>query len=122
MFANVYSVSVAMFFIVAGATKLIRSKQTLVATSGGAWASDFSPSAIKSIGALEVLAAVALAAAALTDQPQIALIACSALAILMIGAMSTHLRRAEYKQSAFAAAVGIAVTAAIVLRLPSFGR
>jgi hypothetical protein len=110
-----------MFFIVAGATKLIRSKQTLVATSGGAWASDFSPSAIKSIGALEVLAAVALAAA-LIDQPQIDLIACSALAIVMIGAVSTHLRRAEYKPLAFAAAVGIPVIAGIVLRLASFGK
>ena len=90
----------------------------MVASNGGAWARDFSPAAIRGIGALEVLAAFALAAASLIEKPGIALIACSLLAMVMTGAVITHVRRAEHKQAAFAAAVGIAVVAAIVLTLP----
>lgn len=121
MIAIVYPLSVAMFFVIVGATKVLRSKSALVAANGGAWAGDFSASAIKGIGALEVIAALALAAASLIDEPGIALIACSVLGIVMIGAAITHVRRAEYKQSVFAAAVALAVVAAIVLILPRAG-
>ena len=121
MFTSIYSLSLAIFVVVVGATKLIRPKQTLAAASGGAWASDFSASAIKGIGALELLAAFAFAGASLTGFPGIALAACSILAIVMTGAVITHVRRAEYKQSAFAAAVGIAVVGGILLMLPRVG-
>ena len=97
----------------------MRSKETLVAASAGAWANDFSPAAIKGIGAVEVVSAFTLAAACLIAKPAIALLACSILAMVMIGAVITHLKRAEYKQAAFAVAVGIAVVGGIVLMLRS---
>ena len=119
MYANVYGLSLAMFFVAAGATKLIRSKETFVAANTGAWANDYSPAAIKGIGALEVVAALTLAAACLTARPALALLACSILGMVMIGAVITHLKRAEYKQSAFAGAVGVALIGGIVVMLPS---
>ena len=118
MFANVYCWSLALFFVAAGAAKLMRSKETLVAANG-AWANDFSRRAIKGIGALEVVSAVTLAAACLIARPALALLACSILGMVMVGAVITHLKRVEYKQSAFAMAVGIAVVGGIVLILRS---
>ena len=58
------------------------------------WAEDFSPGAIKLIGALEILAAVGLIVPPLVDiAPILAPVAASGLAVTMVGAAATHVRR-----------------------------
>lgn len=85
----------AAAFLAAGIMKLTQPKETL-ATSGLAWTEDFSPGAVKAIGALEVLAAIGLILpAALDILPVLVPVAALGLVALMVGAMVTHARRKE---------------------------
>jgi uncharacterized membrane protein YphA (DoxX/SURF4 family) len=84
----------AAAFLVAGLTKLTQPKQKLAAQMG--WVEDFSPGAVKAIGALEVLAAIGLILpAALDVVPVLVPLAAVGLAVLMVGAVVTHARRHE---------------------------
>ena len=83
----------AVAFLAAGAMKLTQPKEKL-AQSGMGWTEDFSPGAIKAIGALEVLAAIGLILpAALDIVPDLVPVAAVGLVVLMLGAIVTHLRR-----------------------------
>ena len=85
----------AVAFLAAGAMKLTQPKEKL-AQSGMGWTEDFSPAAIKAIGALEVLAAIGLIVpAALDIVPDLVPVAAVGLVVLMLGAAVTHLRRKE---------------------------
>ena len=85
----------AVAFLAAGAMKLTQPKEKL-AQSGMSWTEDFSPDAIKAIGALEVLAAIGLILpAALDVVPDLVPVAAVGLVVLMLGAVVTHLRRKE---------------------------
>lgn len=78
-----------------GAMLLIQPRQKL-ATSGWAWVEDFGDGTVKAIGALKVLAAAGLILpAALHIAPVLVPLAAVGWALLMIGAMITHLRRQE---------------------------
>ncbi len=86
----------AAAFLGAGLMKLTRPREKLAA-SGMAWTEDFSPGVIKTIGALELLAAVGLILpAALNIAPVLVPLAATGLAVVMIGAMVTHARRREF--------------------------
>ena len=86
---------IAVAFLAAGAMKLSQPKEKL-AQSGMGWTEDFSPGAIKAIGALEVLAAIGLIVpAALDIVPDLVPVAAVGLVVLMLGAAVTHLRRKE---------------------------
>lgn len=81
-----------------GLLKLTVPREKLAAAPGGAWAEDFSADIVKAIGALEVLAAVGLILpAALDIAPVMVAVAAVGFALLMIGAMITHLRRREHR-------------------------
>ena len=85
----------AAAFLAAGLMKLTRPREKLAA-SGMAWTGDFSPWMIKTIGALELLAAIGLILpAALNIAPVLVPLAATGLAVVMIGAMITHARRRE---------------------------
>ncbi len=85
----------AAAFAAAGLMKLTQPKEKLAA-SGMGWTEQFSPGAIKAIGALEVLAAIGLILpAALDIVPILVLLAALGLIVLMIGAAVTHARRKE---------------------------
>ena len=85
----------AAAFLAAGSMKLMRPKEKL-AESGMGWTEDFSPGAVKAIGALEVLAAIGLIVpAALDIAPDLVPFAAVGLIVLMLGAAVTHLRRNE---------------------------
>jgi hypothetical protein len=80
-----------------GALKLILPKDKLAA-SGWAWVEDFSAGGVRTIGTLEVLAAVGLILPAVVDvAPVLVPVAAVGLALLLIGATVTHLRRHEAK-------------------------
>ena len=85
----------ALVFLAAGGMKLARPKEALQA-SGMGWVEDFSASNVKLIGFAEVLGAIGLILPMLTGvAPILSPIAGAALALLMVGAAITHIRRNE---------------------------
>jgi hypothetical protein len=87
----------AAIFLLTGITKLARSKEQLVGNSSMAWAEDFSPGLLKVIGGCEVAAAIGLVLPALTGiATWLVPTAAVGLALVMVGAAITHLRRQEY--------------------------
>ncbi len=103
----------AFAFLAAGIMKLTQPKQKLVANPNMAWAQDFSPGMIKTIGALEVLAAIGLILpAVLGIVPVLVPLAAVGLILLMAGAAITHARRGESR--AIVSNVVLIVLAAVV--------
>jgi uncharacterized membrane protein YphA (DoxX/SURF4 family) len=91
----------AALFLVAGATKLSQSKEKLGKNPNFAWTEDFSAGTLKLIGTTEVLGALGLILpAALDIAPILTPLAACGLAIIMIGAIITHVRRKEYQNAA----------------------
>ena len=85
----------ALAFLATGLLKITRSKEKLAAAGMG-WTEDFSPAAIKAIGVAEVLGAIGLILpAVLGIAPWLVPVAAVGLALVMIGAATTHLRRKE---------------------------
>jgi uncharacterized membrane protein YphA (DoxX/SURF4 family) len=102
----------AAAFLVAGGMKLTQPKKKL-AESGLAWVDDFSPGAVKAIGALEVLGALGLILPAVLDiAPILVAFAATGLAVIMLGAIVTHARRRE--QQAIVINVILLVLAVVV--------
>jgi uncharacterized membrane protein YphA (DoxX/SURF4 family) len=86
----------ALAFVAAGVMKLTQPKAKL-ADSGMSWTDDFGPGTIRSIGVLELLAAVGLILPAVLNLgPVIVPVAALGLAAIMVGAGITHFRRKEY--------------------------
>ena len=84
----------ALAFLFAGVTKLVKPKEQLAEQMG--WVEDFSQGTIRMIGALEVLAAIGLVVPPLLGvAPVLAPLAALGLVLLMVGAMITHVRRRE---------------------------
>jgi hypothetical protein len=85
----------ALAFLFAGGSKLLQPKDAL-AKRGMAFVEDFSAGQVKLIGSAEVLGALGLILPRATGiAPVLTPIAGVGLAILMIGAALTHLRRDE---------------------------
>ncbi len=90
----VAQVLLAVAFLGAGATKLSQPKEKLAKNM--AWVEDFSQSAVRLISVLEVLGALGLVVPSLTGVlPWLTPLAALGLALLMAGAVYTHLRRKE---------------------------
>lgn len=107
----------AVIFLAAGAMKLVKPKAELAANPNMAWSADFSPAAIKTIGALEVLAAIGLVApAALGIVPVLVPVAALGIVALMIGAAITHARRKETQS------VGLNVALLVLAAVVAWGR
>lgn len=86
----------ALIFIIAGATKLLMSKEAYEAQQP--WSKDFAPAIIKTIGVLEVLGGIGVIAPMVTNiLPQLTPWAAVGLVLTMLGAMATHARRQEYR-------------------------
>jgi MYXO-CTERM domain-containing protein len=85
----------ALTFLTAGFAKITASKEALIARKM-AWAEDFAPWQLRTIGTLEVLAAVGLVVPPVTGVvPGLNSAAAGGLAVLMLGAAFTHVRRRE---------------------------
>jgi len=88
----------AVAFLVSSSTKLFVPKEKLAGMGGAAskWVEDFSPSALKAIGALEFLAAVGLIVpAVLGIAPVLVPLAATGAVLLFVGAVIMRLRRGE---------------------------
>jgi uncharacterized membrane protein YphA (DoxX/SURF4 family) len=85
----------AAAFLAAGIMKVTQPKEKL-ASSGMGWAEDFSAGMVKTIGALEVLAAIGLILpAVLGIAPVLVPLAALGLVLMMVGAVVVHVRRHE---------------------------
>ena len=85
----------AVLFLFVGSLKIVRPKEKLIA-SGIPWAEDFGLGTLKTIGALEVLAAMGLILpAVLGIAPVLVPLAALGLVVVMVGAAITHVRRKE---------------------------
>jgi hypothetical protein len=81
-----------------GSSKMMVPKEKLAAMGGTAtrWVEDFSPGALKIIGAIELLAAAGLILpAALDIAPVLVPLAATGLVLLFAGALTMRLRRGE---------------------------
>jgi hypothetical protein len=86
----------AATFVYAGGTKVLQSREKLVAAGLG-WYEYWPPLAIKAIGALEVLAAIGMILPAVTGiAPILVPFAATGLVAMMLGAMVVHARRGEF--------------------------
>jgi VIT1/CCC1 family predicted Fe2+/Mn2+ transporter len=81
----------------AGSLRLAIPQTRLAKLPFQEWANDFKPQHIKLIGALEVSAAVGIVVPLLLDSlTMLTPLAAVGIALVMAGAMATHLRREEY--------------------------
>ncbi|MEU7822800.1 DoxX family protein [Catellatospora sp. NPDC049133] len=89
----------ATAYLFGGAGKLIMPKERIGAFGPSSkWVEDFSPGAVKAIGALEVLAAAGLILPAVLDiAPVLVPLAALGLMVVMTGAAITRIRRREYR-------------------------
>ena len=87
----------AAAFLGSGLMKVLRPKEELK-KAGMAWVDLFSPTMVKVIGGLEILAAIGLVLPALLDiAPILVPLAATGLVLTMIGAAITHARMKDYK-------------------------
>jgi hypothetical protein len=87
--------------LLGGATKTLVPKQKLARAHGGGWTGDASAGFVKSLGLLELLAAVGLILPAVVDvAPVMVPVTATCWIALMIGAMITHGRRGEARFAA----------------------
>lgn len=94
---TVIQVLLILFSIVAGLGKLIVPYTKLTKVSHAAWLNDFRPEHIRLISVLEVCAAVGLIVPLfLPSLTILTTLAAVGIALVMAGAMATHLRREEY--------------------------
>jgi len=102
----------AVAFLTAGAPKLAQPKEKLAKNM--AWVEDFSQPAVRLIGAVEVLGAIGVVLPALTGiLSWLTPLAALGLAVTMVGASLTHLRRGE--RSAVVPPVVLLILAAFVV-------
>lgn len=90
----------ALLFIYAGVQKLAQSKEKLTEAKITAYAEDFSPGFLRTLGLLEVLGGIGVILPELTGiLPWLTPLAAVGLALIMIGATYTRLRRGENQEA-----------------------
>jgi len=105
----------ALFFVMTGALKLVRSKEQLSARMG--WVEDVSQPVIRMIGFVEILGGLGLFLPSLTRiLPWLTPLAAIGLVLVMVGAALTHYRRKEFS------AVGMNSILLILSFLVAMGR
>lgn len=101
----------ALLMLMAGGMKLAKSKAELAENERMAWTDDFSQTAIRGIGALELAAAIGLILPGVTGiAPWLVPAAAIGVILLQVGAAIVHIRRGEGQ-----AIVGNVVIAAMAL-------
>jgi uncharacterized membrane protein YphA (DoxX/SURF4 family) len=90
----IVQILLALAFGMAGFMKLTQPREKLATNMG--WVNDFAPNIVKTIGGLELLAAIGLIVPALTGiLPILTPVAAIGLILTMLGASLTHFRRGE---------------------------
>ena len=89
----------AAIFLATGTVKLTQPRLKMAA-GPMRWAADVSDAQFRTVGALEVLAALGLILAAAVDAPVLGTLAATGLALTMLGAIATHARYGETERMA----------------------
>src|SRR6185436_2689118 len=93
----VLQVLLALLFTSGGLLKLIRPYDKFAKMPFQEWANDFKPEHIKLIGVMEAAAAVGMYASLLLQSvAMLTPLVSIGMALVMAGALATHLRRSEY--------------------------
>jgi hypothetical protein len=88
----------AVVALVGGISKAFIPKEKLADQNGGQWTQNASPGFVKTLGVLELLAAVGLILPAVLDiAPIMVPVTAVCWALLMVGAMITHGRLGQFK-------------------------
>ncbi len=86
--------------MITGSFKLFQSKEKVIA-SGGTWAEDFDPGIIKIIAAVELASGLVVIVPSLLGHGEyLTFIGAANIALIMIGAIYTHIRRKEFLHAA----------------------
>jgi len=108
----------ALVFGASGVVKSTRDGKRLL-DDGITWVEDFSATAVRAIGVLEVLAALGLVLPALTGiAPVLTPLAAVGIGLLMAGAVVVHVRRGEI---AFIGVIAVLLLAAALVAWGRFG-
>lgn len=103
----------AAVYVGSGSMKLFTPHEKLASNPNMGWAGDFSPGAVKAIGAAEVLGAAGVILPEATGiAPVLTPLAAIGLVLVQLGAMATHARRKEYQ--ALPINIALALLAAFV--------
>ncbi len=106
----------ALVALVGGITKAFVPKERLAAAPGGEWTGTASTGFVKSLGVLEILAAIGLILPALTDiAPVLVPITATCWILLMIGALITHYRNEGVSKVMLLNVVYLALAAFVAL-------
>lgn len=90
-------VLLALLFVFSGLLKLTLPYAKFVKLPAQSWANDFKPEAVRLIGIFELCAAVGMIIPLLLHTlPMLTPLAGVGMAMIMSGAVATHLRRTEY--------------------------
>jgi hypothetical protein len=90
----------ALLYLFSGGSKIVRSRDQLRPMMG--WVDDMPLALVRTIGVLEVLAALGLILPPLTGiAPALAFVAAIGLVLVQLGAIILHLSRGEAKQIGF---------------------
>ena len=101
MFMTVWIIQglLGLLFVITGCFKFFQSREKVI-DSGGTWAEDFAPRVIKVIAGVELLSGLAVILPRLVGAGiYLIFIGSTTIALIMIGAIFTHLRRKEYKHA-----------------------
>ena len=111
----------ALAFLAAGTMKIAQPKAKLAATGQG-WVEDFSDAAVKSIGGLEILAALGLILPAVLGIATVLVPAAAVgLVLLMVGAAVTHGRRHETPNVIINLVLGVLAAGIAIARFGPYG-
>lgn len=106
----------AALFLVAGGQKLLRPVDQLVAAGMG-WSGDAPLAVVRFVGTVEVLGALGLVLPGVTGvAPVLVPLAATGLALVMVGAVVTHLRRGE------SSGLGLPVVLLVLAAVVAWGR
>jgi hypothetical protein len=88
-----------LLFVITGCFKFFQSKEKII-ESGGSWAEDFEPGIIKMIAAVEIVSGVSVILPRLLGHGRyLTFMGAACIAVIMTGAIYTHVRRKEFKHA-----------------------
>lgn len=85
-----------LIFVITGSFKFFQAKEKIIA-SGGTWAEDFKPGIIKIIAGVELISGLSVIVPRLLGHGHyLTCISAATIALIMTGALYTHIRRKEF--------------------------
>src|ERR1700679_2217803 len=88
-----------LIFVITGSFKLFQSKEKVIA-SGGTWPGDFDPGIFRIIAGVELISGLAVIVPRVLGHGRyLTLIGAANIALIMTGAIYTHIRRKEFQHA-----------------------